>query len=95
MKKEKLYQEFPQLANIDKKINSLALSSMKEIALNSDTELLSRFNEQMSLLKKEKRKYFNFYWFQRANSILPHYECPHCQDTGYISQDIKLKCVTV
>ena len=41
-KKENLYQEFPQLANIDKKINSLALSSMKEIALNSDTELLSK-----------------------------------------------------
>lgn len=83
--KEKLYQEFPQLANIDKKINSLALSSMKEIALNSDTALLSRFNEQMSLLKKEKENILTSIG-TKANSILPHYECTHCQDTGYVNQ---------
>lgn len=86
--KEKLYQEFPQLADIDKKINSLALSSMKEIALNGDTELITKFNDQMLLLKKEKEKILSSIG-SKANSILPQYECIHCQDTGYVHQDNK------
>lgn len=84
--KEKLYQEFPQLADIDKKINTLALSSMKEIALNSDKEVLDKFNSQMLLLKKEKENILASIG-TKANSILPHYECTHCQDTGYITQN--------
>lgn len=86
IEKENLYQEFPQLANIDKKINSLALSSMKEIALNGNAELLAKFNEQMLLLRKEKENILTSIG-SKANSIFPHYECPHCQDTGYISQN--------
>ena len=84
--KEKLYQEFPQLADLDKKINTLALSSMKEIALNSDKELLAKFNDQMLLLKKEKESILASIG-TKADSILPHYECSHCQDTGYITQN--------
>jgi len=84
--RKKLYQEFPGLANMDHKINSLALSSMKEIALNGNTDSLENFNEQMKLLKKEKKKLLNSIG-EKANGILPHYECIYCQDTGYISQD--------
>lgn len=86
--KEKLYQEFPKLADIDKKINSLALSSMKEITLNGDKELVAKFNSQMLLLKKEKENILTSIG-SKANSILPHYECIHCQDTGYVQQDSK------
>ncbi len=84
--KEKLYQEFPQLFDIDNKINSLALSTMKEITLHSDKELLAKFNEQMLLLKKEKENILTAIG-PKVNSILPHYECAHCQDTGYVKQD--------
>lgn len=86
--KEKLYQEFPQLADIDKKINSLALSSIKEISLNGDAELIIKFNDQMLLLKKEKENILASIG-SKANSILPYYECIHCQDTGYVHQDNK------
>ena len=34
--KEKLYAEFPELANIDKKLSSLAFTSMRELAKNND-----------------------------------------------------------
>ncbi|MCI9247449.1 MAG: ATP-binding protein [Clostridia bacterium] len=86
--KEKLYQEFPQLANIDKKINTLALSSLKEITLNNDQELLAKFQDQMLLLKKEKENILASIGV-KASSLLPHYECTHCQDTGYVSQGTK------
>jgi len=87
--KEKLYQEFPQLANIDEKINSLALSSMKEIALNGNNKLIEQFHHQMTLLKKEKEKILTSIGKEKVSSILPHYECANCEDTGYIIQNDK------
>ncbi|MCI9039649.1 MAG: ATP-binding protein [Clostridia bacterium] len=86
--KKSLYQEFPVLANIDEKINSLALSSMKEIALNSDKQLLEEFHKQMALLKSQKDQLLNSIG-EKATFILPHYECSNCEDTGYITQDGK------
>lgn len=86
--KKSLYQEFPDLANIDEKINSLALSSMKEIALNSDKQLLEEFHKQMALLKSQKEELLNSIG-EKATFILPHYECSNCEDTGYITQDGK------
>ena len=86
--KKSLHQEFPNLANIDEKINSLALSSMKEIALNSDKQLLEEFHKQMALLKSQKEELLNSIG-EKATFILPHYECSNCEDTGYITQDGK------
>lgn len=86
--KQNLYQEFPKLADIEQKINSLALSSMKEISLNGDKQLLKEFHSQMALLKCEKEELLNSIG-EKATSILPHYECSNCQDTGYITQDGK------
>ncbi len=83
--RENLYQNFPELADIDRKINSLALSSLKEIALNGNQKLTEEFNIQMTLLKKEKERLLNLTG-EKATSILPHYECSYCQDTGYITQ---------
>ena len=37
-------------------------------------------------LKKEKENILTAIG-PKANSILPHYECAHCQDTGYVKQD--------
>lgn len=84
--KQILYQDFPQLADIDTKINSLALSSMKEIVLNGNKGLIEEFNNRMILLKKEKEKILNSIG-ERTALIIPHYECPICQDTGYIYKD--------
>lgn len=84
--KEKLYQEFPQLSDIDKRINTLALSSMKEIALNGDKELVAKFNSQMLLLKNEKESILASIG-SKAELMLPHYECTKCQDTGFITEN--------
>lgn len=86
--KQDLYKEFPKLAEIDKKINSLAFSTMKEIAKNSDKDLISKLDEQINALKNEKNSILNSIG-DKAKNIYPKYECPYCQDTGYVTKDMK------
>ena len=54
--KEKLYAEFPELANIDKKLSSLAFTSMRELAKNNDKKpvgiVLNAFSEPFILDKE-------------------------------------------
>lgn len=82
--KQKLYEEFPNLLEIDNKINSLALSRIKEIALNSDKDLISKFNYEINSLKLEKESILKSVG-SKAKNIYPNYECKKCNDTGYIT----------
>ncbi|MCI9178363.1 MAG: ATP-binding protein [Clostridia bacterium] len=85
--KQDLYQEFPKLADIDTKLSSLALSTMKNLAQSNDPTLISNLNLSITKLKEEKIALLKSIG-PKANAIVPHYECPYCQDTGYISNGL-------
>lgn len=82
--KRKLYDEFPKLSEIDKKLSLLALSSMKEIAQNNDKSIIKNLNKNIQELKFEKEKILKSLG-KRVENIYPKYECEKCKDTGYIS----------
>ena len=82
--KHELYEEFPELVKIDQKINSIALSKIKEIAQNGNSELIFQLNIQIESLKKEKENILKKIG-KKAETIYPHYECSKCYDTGYIT----------
>lgn len=81
--KENLYTEFPGLEEIDKKLSSLAFSSMIELTKNNDKKIIENLNSNIEALKKEKEKILNSIG-ERAKKIIPNYECKKCNDTGYI-----------
>ena len=81
--KQKIYDEFPALSEIDHKLSSLALSTMKELTLNQNEKLLKDFNQKIEELKKEKEKILASIG-DRAQLMQPQYECKKCKDTGYI-----------
>ena len=82
-KKQELYEEFPELDEIDKKLSSLALGTMKEIAKSNNKLLLEKLNSNISELKNQKKKILEKVG-KKADLILPQYECKKCNDTGYI-----------
>lgn len=82
-KKQELYEEFPELDEIDKKLSSLALGTMKEIAKNNNLLLLEKLNSNITELKNQKKKILEKIG-KKANLIIPQYECKKCNDTGYI-----------
>ena len=85
--KENLYTEFPELAEIEEKLSSLAFSSMKELAKNNDKKIIENLNANIENLKKQKEKILNSIG-ERSKKIIPNYECKKCNDTGYIFNGI-------
>ena len=81
--KENLYAEFPELDEIDKKLSSLAFSSMIELTKNNDKKIIENLNSNIELLKKKKEDILNSIG-EKAKKIIPNYECKKCNDTGYI-----------
>lgn len=82
--KLKLYEDFPELTIIEKKLSSLALTTMKEMTKNNDKELIVKLNNEVEKLKQEKAQILHSIG-KRAQTIVPHYECAKCKDTGYIT----------
>ena len=82
--KKELYEEFPELSKIDEKINSLALSTIKEINKNNNKNLIKKLNDDINNLKEKKNKILNSIG-EKAKGIYPKYDCLKCHDTGYIN----------
>ena len=81
--KENLYSKFPELFDIDKKLSSLAFSTIKEMTKNNNKELIKKLNSDITILKNQKENILNSIG-KEAESIIPNYECKICNDTGYI-----------
>ena len=86
---ENLYKKFPELEEIDDKINQISIDKTKAI-LNKQNGI-EEMDKEISKLKKQKEDFLN------KNNIKqeyfePNYECKICKDTGYV-QDINNKTV--
>ena len=85
MRKEKIYNLFPRLLEIDNELNSLGIKATKSILLNPTLreEYVKNLNDKIDKLKLEKRNILidNNY---SENFFKPNYSCKLCNDTGYI-----------
>ena len=86
---EDLYKKFPELENIDDKINKISINKTKAI-LNKHNNI-AEMDTQITELKKQKKEFLdknniNLEFFE------PNYECKICKDTGYV-QDTYNKSV--
>lgn len=82
--KEKIYLDYPELTEIDRKISKLALESMKELTKTNDKKIINNLNINIQKLKEKKQNILNNLG-EKAEKIKPDYECKKCNDTGYIS----------
>ena len=85
-RKNNLYKQIPRLEEIDKELNSIAISTAKNILNNNSNSSLENLNNKIKVLKEEKENIlkqngFNKYYLQ------PFYSCSLCNDTGYITTD--------
>ena len=85
--KNNLYKNYPRLEEIENEINKLSIDKIKSI-LSSNTNELNKFDLKIQELQTEKEKILKNANIS-ANSLLPHYECKLCNDTGYISNGYK------
>lgn len=88
-----VYSKYPEIENIDKKINRLGFENMNNIIKNPENKdkYNKDFNESLKKLRDERKKIIsennideNFDKYQ--------YKCDICSDTGYDEQGNKCKC---
>lgn len=79
-KKKEIYKKYPELEQIDDKINKLAISKTKAILKNEHD--IAGLDIEMSKLKQEKQKIMDKNNID-ISFLEPQYECKICKDTGY------------
>ena len=84
-RKEKLYNDIPELGNIESELNNLAISTAKNILLNNKNSIENFKNKikELNTKKLEILKKNNI----DIDYLKPNYECKLCNDTGYITKN--------
>lgn len=85
-RKQEIYEKYPKLQDLDNKISSLAISTTKALISNNDKNLLNELNKNIEKLKEEKNKILSSLNIDKS-CFEPHYDCPICKDTGYITNE--------
>lgn len=85
-KKDKIYREYPELSEFDKKIAEIFQNSMKELVAGKDVDFDSVEKESLSVQEAKKA-------FIKSNNIdlsavEPVFDCEKCSDTGYYNGKI-------
>ena len=84
MRKQELYEKYPKLQELNDKLTKMAISTTKTLINHNDKKVLEELNTNIASLKEEKKqllKKLNI----AEDYFEPHYECPICKDTGYIT----------
>ena len=85
-KKEELYAKVPRLQEIEDTINKFSIKSVKSILLadaNEKDKVMEEFNKEIKKLKNEKSNILKSLGLNE-DYLKPSYNCPLCEDTGYI-----------
>lgn len=79
---EEVYKKIPGFQTLETSISTLSVQYGKRF-LNGDDQALDSLRQELSLLKKQKGNLLTSFGFP-ADYLEPVWECPDCQDTGYI-----------
>ena len=85
-RKEDLYKSEPALQEIDKALTSLAIATTKSLIEHNDPAVLNNLEKQIKELQEKKNAIFKKLKLSN-NYLLPHYSCPICKDTGYVTDE--------
>lgn len=84
-RKKDLYEKIPRLMEIEDELNSIGISTAKNILNNnsSDNSSIYYLKEKINKLKIEKENILKSHNID-VNYLKPFYECNICNDTGYV-----------
>lgn len=88
-RKAKLYEEIPQLSEIDRKLTSASLATAKAVLSGGDTKAKLEELRNISLELQELRARLLSENGYRADYLEPEFTCPVCQDTTFVEKDGK------
>lgn len=92
-RRDKLYNHFPEIRQIDEDIAMLSIKLSKIILTKPDNieEQVMKLKENIEELKKERNDIYTKNKISK-NYLKPKYVCSLCKDTGYLEDGKRCKC---
>lgn len=85
LRKEEIYNNIPELTEIDAQIVSDSIQSAK-LSLLGDLSALKSLEERNRILSEKKKQLMTTHGYP-TDYLKPRYICEDCQDTGYLGND--------
>ena len=82
-RKEKLYKALPALKELEARARRLSMAYVRE-AGQTDAAKTAAYEEEMDRLGRERDRLLREHGWD-ASYLEPKYECPDCQDTGFVN----------
>ena len=77
-----IYEKIPRIREIDEEISHLGVAGAKAL-IDGNADAPARFRERLHALRDEKQALLAGSGYP-SDYLEPSYECPDCQDTGYL-----------
>lgn len=81
-REETLYRAIPELSRLDQRMSHLSVQSIERL-LSGETDGTISPKEELAGIRKEREDLMAAHGFPK-DYLIPPYDCPDCQDTGYI-----------
>lgn len=82
---KEVLSKIPEFGTVEDEISSLSVSNAKRLIMG-EQDVLEDYRRQMVLLKEKRKRLLEAGNFP-ADYLEMHYDCPHCQDTGYVGNE--------
>ena len=86
-----VYSKIPQIQELDRQLSTRAADCARRV-LGGDTRAREHLKEELADLKEQKLTLLKSAGFP-ADYMEPRYDCPDCQDTGYLPDHSKCHCM--
>ena len=90
-RKEEIYAGLPAYQELEQQISSLCIMQGRKL-LSGDKQALDDMKKQLHALSAQKQQMLKEHGYP-ADYLEPIYDCPDCQDTGYLPDHSKCHCM--
>ena len=90
-RKEEIYARIPAYQELEQQISSLCIMQGRKL-LSGDKQALDDMKKQLHVLSAQKQQLLKEHGYP-ADYLDPVYDCPDCQDTGYLPNHSKCHCM--
>ena len=90
-RKEEIYARIPAYQELEQQISGLCIMQGRKL-LSGDKQALDDMKKQLHALSAQKQQLLKEHGYP-ADYLEPVYDCPDCQDTGYLPDHSKCHCM--
>ena len=90
-RKEEIYARIPAYQELEQQISGLCIMQGRKL-LSGDKQALDDMKRQLHALSAQKQQLLKEHGYP-ADYLEPVYDCPDCQDTGYLPDHSKCHCM--